>query len=405
VRAGAKNNPGDELRLFHKVETASFLSRPNRFLVRCEQGGSIIEAFLPNPGRLMELLLPGQRLYVVRERGVQARKTAYTAVAVERDGYPIMLHTHRTNDVARHLLERKKVPGLEGMRVISSEVRAGRSRFDFLLEGRKERVFLEVKSCTLFGNRVAMFPDAVTERGSRHLRELASLRQDGKRGAVLFVVQWPHARVFMPDYHTDLVFAETLLRVRDRVQIIPIAVGWDSDLRLSGEPRLLQIPWQYVERESKDRGGYLLILRLREDRSLHIGSLGRVSIRCGYYVYVGSAMKTLGRRIERHRHLRKRLHWHIDSLRAVTEFQSTLPVRSSARLECEMAQAFGTIAGWQIAGFGSSDCSCETHLFGMVDDPLSKAEFHRFLQYFRMDRYKASSSHLKTRNVKDKVLQ
>jgi len=384
-------NRRDRLRLFERPETAYFLSHPNRFLIRCKREGGVIHAFLPNPGRLLELLLPGRRLYLVKERENPSRKTAYTVVAVEREGRPIMLHTHRTNDVARHLLDHGRIPGLEETRVRTSEVRVGRSRFDFLLEKGRERIFLEVKSCTLFGNRVAMFPDAVTERGARHLKELASCGQNGIRGAVLFVVHWPHVRIFMPDYHTDPVFSETLLRVRHKIQIIPISVGWNSDLSLSEEPKLLQIPWDLIERESQDRGSYLLILYLRRKRSLSVGRLGTVYFPQGFYIYVGSAMRGLGRRIDRHRHARKRPHWHIDALRAVTEFRSAPAVRSSDRLECEIARGLRGIGQWQIPGFGSTDCDCGTHLFGMNDDPLHRPDFHRLLQFFRMDRYEAGT--------------
>jgi sugar fermentation stimulation protein A len=379
------------LRLFDRVQEAHFLSRPNRFLVACKTKNRIVHAFLPNPGRLRELLLPGSRLYLVRQEGSESRKTGYTVVAVEREGHPILLDTHRTNDVAHYLLRENKVPGLEGTTVRASEVRFGRSRFDFLLKKGRERVLLEVKSCTLFGNQVAMFPDAITERGSRHLRELASLSQNGTRGTVLFVVHWPYARIFMPDYHTDLAFAETLLAVRERIQIIPISVRWNSELSLDGDPRLLTIPWDTIERESRDRGSYLLILYLNRRRSLRIGELGEISFPRGFYVYVGSAMKGLQRRIERHRHMRKRFHWHIDAFRAVTEFRSALPVRSSVRLECEIARALGGIAQWQIPRFGATDCGCKTHLFGMNSDPFHLSGFHGLLQYFRMDRYDRGS--------------
>ncbi|MBW2058147.1 MAG: DNA/RNA nuclease SfsA [Deltaproteobacteria bacterium] len=380
------------MRLFANPETAYFLSRPNRFLVQCKRGEKTFAAFLPNSGRLLELLLPGRRLYLVKEGGAAAarRKTEYTVVAVEREGRPVMLHTHRTNDVVRYLLERGEVPGLEKARVKAAEVRVGQSRFDFLLEMGGERIFLEVKSCTLFGDHVAMFPDAVTARGTRHLRDLAALRRQGVRGAVVFVVHWPESRIFMPDYHTDLAFSRTLLAVRQTIETIPISVGWNTDLLMSEKARLLDIPWDYVERESKDRGSYLLILRLPRARSLQIGRLGRLSFPKGFYIYVGSAMRGLTGRIQRHRRLRKRPHWHIDALRAASEFHSALPVRSSLRLECEIAQALKGIGEWEIPGFGSSDCSCGTHLFGMAGDPIHSRQFHRLVQYFRMDRYEMS---------------
>jgi sugar fermentation stimulation protein A len=346
----------------------------------------MVSAFLPNPGRLRELLFPGRLLYLVREARPLNRKTSYTVVAVDREGQPMMLHTHRTNEVARSLLQKKKLPGLENAEIVRSEISVGGSRFDFLLREGEQDILLEVKSCTLVGERLAMFPDAVTERGTRHLRELAKISGGGVRTVVLFVVHWPFAEVFMPDFHTDLSFSQMLLRVRDRVEVMAVSVRWDPDLSLSSKVKVLSIPWDVIEREAKDRGSYLLILNVKRDRKIHVGKLGKVHFRKGFYVYVGSGMANLSRRMERHRHLRKRSHWHIDALRAVAEFRSALALRSSDRLECEVAEAVSGIAGWSVPRFGSTDCSCETHLFGMASDPIQSEDFHKLLQYFRMDR-------------------
>jgi sugar fermentation stimulation protein A len=299
-----------------------------------------------------------------------------------------MLHTLQTNQVARYLLQAKKIPGLENAEIVRSEVSVGRSRFDFLLEDQDGSILLEVKSCTLVGEKMAMFPDAVTERGARHLEGLAKLSEEGKRAVILFIIHWPFAKIFMPDYHTDLTFSQTLLRIRDRVEVIPISVRWNKDLSISSTVRILDIPWNDIETEAKDRGSYLLILRLKRKVHANIGRLGKVSFEKGFYIYVGSAMVNLTKRMERHRRIRKQHHWHIDDLRALAEFHSVLAIRSSARLECEIAKAFSAMAEWAVPGFGCSDCSCESHLFGMKSDPLQSAEFHKRLQYFRMDRYK-----------------
>jgi len=377
----------DALRLFSNRLQARFLSRPNRFLIQSQWKGRILSAFLPNPGRLQELLLPGCNIHLVREEKSSSRKTRYTAVAVDRDGQPIMLHTHRTNEVARYLLRERKIPGLENARMVRSEVRVGRSRFDFLLEEENKGILLEVKSCTLVGERVAMFPDAVTERGTRHLGELAKISEEGIRAVFLFIVHWPFAKIFMPDFHTDINFSQTLLRVRDRVEVIPVSVRWAEDLSLSPDVNVLNIPWDAIEEEAKDRGSYLLILNLKRDRKIDVGKLGKVLFRKGFYIYVGSAMANLSKRMERHRHLRKRHHWHIDELRAVTQFHSVLPIRSSERIECQVAKAMSEIAEWSVPRFGSTDCSCDSHLFGMSADPLHSGNFHKLLQYFRMDRF------------------
>jgi sugar fermentation stimulation protein A len=377
----------NRLHLFDQILQAHFLSRPNRFLIRCRWKGRTISAHLPNPGRLQELLLPGREIYLTREENPGNRKTRFTAVAVNREGHPIMLHTHRTNAVAQYLLEKGKIPGLEEAEIVKSEVRMGRSRFDFLLKVGNNDVLLEVKSCTLVGKKVAMFPDAVTERGARHLQELAKFSEGRTGTAILFIVHWPFAEVFMPDYHTDLNFSQTLLHVRNKVRAVPVSVQWTQDLSLSPNIRLLQIPWDYIEGEARDQGSYILLLKLKERLNIDVGKLGRVSFKKGFYLYVGSAMANLSKRIERHRHLRKQHHWHIDELRAVAEFHSALAIRSSARLECDIAKALLRIAHWRIPGFGSTDCGCDTHLFGMSIDPLHSEEFHQLLQYFRMDRY------------------
>jgi sugar fermentation stimulation protein A len=346
-----------------------------------------VSAFLPNPGRLQELLIPGRIVHLVKEEKSPNRKTRYTAVAVERDSRPIMLHTHRTNEVARYLLQKRKIPGLEKTKIVKSEFRVGRSRFDFLLKEENQYILLEVKSCTLVGKGAAMFPDAVTERGARHLRELAQISEEGVRTVVLFIVHWPFAEVFMPDYHTDLNFSQTFLQVRDRVEVIPVSVRWEKDLSLSPKVRALQIPWSYIKREARDRGSYLLILSLKRIRKINVGKLGEVHFRKGFYIYVGSAMANLSKRMERHRQLRKQHRWHIDELRAVAQFHSVLAIRSSDRLECEIAEAVSEVAEWSVPRFGSTDCSCDTHLFGMSGDPLHSEDFHKLLQYFRMDRY------------------
>ncbi len=377
----------DRLRLFSRTLKASFLGRPNRFLIKCRRRGQTLSAFLPNPGRLQELLLPGRIVHLVREEKSPNRKTRYTAVAVERGSHPIMLHTHRTNEVARYLLQKRKIPGLENVRIVKSEIQVGRSRFDFLLSEGDKDVLLEVKSCTLVGEKVAMFPDAVTERGARHLRELAEISKDGVRTVVLFIVHWPFAEIFMPDYHTDLNFSQTLLQVRDRVEVIPVSVHWEKDLSLSPNIKVLKKPWETIEKEARDQGNYLLILNLKRIRKINVGKLGEVHFRKGFYIYVGSAMANLSKRMQRHRHLRKQHHWHIDELRSAAEFHSVLGIRSSDRLECEIAKALSGVAEWSVPGFGSTDCLCDTHLFGMSRDPLLSEDFHKLLQYFRMDRY------------------
>jgi sugar fermentation stimulation protein A len=94
----------------------------------------------------------------------------------------------------------------------------------------------------------------------------------------------------------------------------------------------------------------------------------------------------LTQRLDRHKREGKKLFWHIDYLRAHAEVHLALPVRASDPLECELAQALRRISQREVPGFGCSDCSCNSHLFGMGEDPIHKPEFISLLQYFRMDR-------------------
>lgn len=372
--------------LFPKAKKGRFIKRLNRFAIECMIEGSIVTAHLPNPGRLWELLLPDRTVYLTEQKESTNRKTRYTAVAVERDETPIVLHTHRTNDAVKWLIEQGSIPGLETVEIVKPEATIGRSRFDFLLRNNDRPLLLEVKSCTLFGNTIAMFPDAITARGRKHLRELAELSRAGTETAVVFLCHWNRARWFIPDYHTDFDFARTVWESRRDVSLKPIAVEWNDSLSLSSQVRELSIPWDLIESEVKDRGSYLIMLHLPADISIVVGKQGRVHFRKGYYFYVGSARKNLTERIERHLRKRKTFYWHIDYLREHADRCIALPVRSSTSLEHDLAAAVNAIADWSVPGFGSSDCSCESHLFGMLQNPIKNTRFIDMLLDFRINR-------------------
>lgn len=366
-----------------------FIERPNRFLVRAELPESgMIDASLPNPGRLHELLLPGAKLFLTRAEPRNpdgpARRTSFTVQAVEREGAVVGLNTHRTNRIARYLLDRGLVPGLEDASVVREEVTVGDSRFDLRLNRGGRDLMVEVKSVTLFGNGIAMFPDAVTSRGRRHLLELAEWTGPGRGAMVLFIVQTPRVNWFMPDYHTDLALSEAFLEVQDRVEMTPVAIAWDDHLHLRHEVRRLPVPWAFLEREVADRGAYLLILRLNARTRVEVGELGAQDFAPGFYVYVGSAMRALSQRLSRHARRRKRFHWHIDYLRDKADAVQALPIRSSRRQETEIACELEKIMAPGPIGFGASDSSAGTHLFCSKEHPLDRRDFHELLHRFRM---------------------
>ncbi len=370
------------LRLFPRFREGSFLARHGRFLLEARAGGKKVRAYLPNPGRLGELLLPGSKVYLVREGG-PGRKTEWTAVAVEGSQGPVILHTGRTNDIAQAFLEENLVPGLEGCRITRREAPLGRSRFDFLLDLGGEPFWLEVKSCTLLAGRAALFPDAVTERGRRHLEELDHLAGQGVRAGILFVVHNPQARWFLPDWHTDPAFARAFLEAGPNLRIwaLPARTGPDLAVEPAGPP--LPIPREVLEREISDRGAYLVLLELEGRKVIQVGSLGRVAFPKGFYLYVGSALRGLAARLARHKRRRKKMHWHIDYLREEARFVESFPIRSSRRDECSLAGALSGLGRPFPPGFGAGDCSCSSHLFHFEKDPRTLRAFQELLGRFR----------------------
>ena len=368
------------------IVEAHFIARPNRFKVVAQTDREAVEAYLPNPGRLWELLLPGAKLFLEQSKETQGRRTSYTVIAVETPQGPVMLHTHRTNDAAQWLLERGLIPGWDETRIVRREVTFGGSRFDFLLEGRDGPFPVEVKSCTLFGDKMAMFPDTPSERATRHITHLAEMGRHGARAGLLILAHSPRPRYFLPNLHTDLDFAKAFLEARQAVDIKPVRVRWNKDLSLDTGVSLLEIPWPILERNAADRGGYILILELEQPTRLAIGKLGELDFAAGYYCYVGSAMKNLKARMARHHRKRKNLHWHVDYLREASRFVSCLPVRSAEPIECDLARALDGMADGRIPGFGCSDCSCPTHLFRFGVNPLENPLFARWLTEYRLDR-------------------
>jgi sugar fermentation stimulation protein A len=377
-------NPVD----LQKYEKAIFSRRINRFIIECSLGDKRIRAYLPNPGRLLEILLPGRQIYLLRNPSHIGRATDYTVIAALKDGIPILLDTHHANNITQMLITEGKIPGFKGYSIVRQEFKTGNSRFDFLLRRDKKDLVLEVKSCTLFGKEIAMFPDAVTLRGRRHLIELSKLSDRGMHCGVLFIVHSPFVRYFMPAYHVDLEFSQTLYELRNKLEIRAIAIKWNKDPSLGAIVHELEIPWELIKREAHDSGSYIIVLNLKNNHKSDIKSLGKVLFKEGYYLYVGSAKKNLTKRIQRHMRQRKKLYWHIDYLREEADFYSALPIRASSPLECKIAQSLKRISDWVIPGFGASDCDCETHLFGMNKDPFQSPQFIKMLQYFRIDRLK-----------------
>lgn len=199
---------------------AAFLSRPNRFIVIARLvSGKKVRAHLGDPGRLKELLLPGVPLRLRPAPPGGERKTRYTVSLVRASEPPrawVSLETSAANRLAEGAIRAGAVRGLGAVKSLRREYTVGRSRFDFLIEGGAgRRTLVEVKAVSLIEEGIALFPDAPTVRGTRHLRELAEHASNGIRAVVLFVVQRDDARLVRPHGVTDPGFAQALREARE----------------------------------------------------------------------------------------------------------------------------------------------------------------------------------------------
>jgi sugar fermentation stimulation protein A len=186
------------------------LARDNRFRVTVLADMREVWAHLPNSGRLAELLVPGRRVVLAERKGGQ-RKTGYDLSLVEIEGRWVSLDARLPNALVREALTQERLSNLAGYPTIRREVPFGRSRLDFLLEAPdKPACLLEVKSVTLVVEGLGCFPDAVTTRGRRHLKELTSAVGEGHRAAVVFVVQRDDAVGFRPHHESDPDFGQAL---------------------------------------------------------------------------------------------------------------------------------------------------------------------------------------------------
>lgn len=359
-----------------------FLERPNRFIVTAETSAGIIRAHCPNPGRLIEILDPGRRL-IFQKSGNPERKTPYTLVAAYYKGKVVPLNSVMANMAARELVIPKLFPDAD---TVKAEQTFGKSRFDFLIEEGNRKTYLEVKSCTLVEEKRAMFPDAPTTRGARHIEELIEIEnsKENLHGELLFIITHEDAEIFTPNLHTDPNFAFTLKRALKYIKVHFASIRCNPKGMTELVNLKIPVDIKPVKFAEADSGIYMVVVKLEENKTIPTGKLKYSEYKRGYYLYAGSAKANLLKRIKRHENRKKKtFHWHIDYLTANGEEVKTFGIYTDRFSECDIAKGFESIGGKVIPHFGSSDCKCPSHLFYFKDDPLKDRAYLDLLHHFR----------------------
>ena len=193
---------------YENMVCGTFLDRPNRFIAHVQIGGKTEACHVKNTGRCRELLVPGVTVWCRRDEN-PARKTKFDLIAVEKGARLINMDSQAPNAAVKEWL---LGGGLGEITDLRAESFYGKSRFDFAFTKQGRPCFLEVKGVTLENDGVCAFPDAPTERGTRHLEELTQAAQEGYGAYVLFVIQMKGVKYLHPNDQTDPRFALALRR-------------------------------------------------------------------------------------------------------------------------------------------------------------------------------------------------
>ena len=197
---------------YNKMIKAKFIERPNRFVAYCDINGEVEKIHVKNTGKCKELLVPGYEVYL-EESNNPARSTKYSLIAVKKGDRLINMDSQVTNKIVYESLEGKSLilPGFdEDITLIKPEKTYGNSRFDVYIEGKTKKAFIEVKGCTLEIDGVVKFPDAKTERGVKHVKELIKAREEGYLAYIILVTQMEDVLYFTPNVDMHKEFGDVL---------------------------------------------------------------------------------------------------------------------------------------------------------------------------------------------------
>ena len=369
-------------RVAESWKEALFHDRPNRFTLILKSGRETVRAYLPNTGRLEEYLVEGSPFFIVP---FTSDKFRYRAVSTFYQDNYVLIDTIRMNHLVGTLMAGHHLPGLNDCIRVTREKSVGNRRFDFLVErSGPPPLIIEVKTCTLAHNGVAMFPDAPTRRALSHVEHMSALTTNGFEAAMFFIIPNTATRRLTPNLHTDPDFCQRMIdeqevtfRAFTLKLIDPVSVELHS-------LREIPVDLDYTRRNIGDRGSYMLVLENSRDLKIEVASLGARYFRKGYYVYVGSGLKSLSARVNRHARAQKKKHWHIDYITPEHfKLRKVYIIRRTDRIESSIAGRLRSIARAEVAGFGASDSSAPSHLFHFNTPPFRSGPFIDLLLDFR----------------------
>ncbi|MGN1051077.1 MAG: DNA/RNA nuclease SfsA [Acutalibacteraceae bacterium] len=199
--------------IYDNMKKGKFIERPNRFIAKVNIDSDIETVHVKNTGRCKELLTLNSVVFC-QKANVKTRKTGYDLISVYKGDTLINMDSMAPNKVFGEALESGKF--MPGITFIKPEKKYGDSRIDFYFEKENKKYFAEVKGVTLEENGVAMFPDAPTERGIKHINELIKAKEEGYEAFIVFVIAMKGVKHFTPNYKTHKDFGEALKIAKEK---------------------------------------------------------------------------------------------------------------------------------------------------------------------------------------------
>ncbi|MGL5972715.1 MAG: DNA/RNA nuclease SfsA [Oscillospiraceae bacterium] len=199
--------------IYKNIIQAKFIERPNRFIALCEINKKVHKCHVKNTGRCKELLIKNCTVYLEPATLNSNRTTEFSLIAVQSQTEIINIDSQIPNKIVYDAILNGTInlPTLKsGINKISREKQYKNSRFDIFLETDSQKVFIEVKGVTLKQGNKALFPDAPTKRGLKHINELINATQNGYDSYIIFLIQMTYIDVFTPNYGTDKDFGLAL---------------------------------------------------------------------------------------------------------------------------------------------------------------------------------------------------
>lgn len=213
---------------YENIIKGKFIERPNRFIAHVEVNGKIEICHVKNTGRCKELLIPGVTVFV-QEHDNPKRKTKFSLIGVIKGERIINIDSQIPNKAVHEWILKGDL--FKDVTLIKPEKTYSKSRFDFYVETKDKKIFMEVKGVTLEENSVVRFPDAPTERGIKHINELCDCIKEGYEAYIIFVIQMKGVSYFEPNDETHKEFGDALRKAKKLgVNIIAVdcEVGEDS---------------------------------------------------------------------------------------------------------------------------------------------------------------------------------